>query len=256
MSNFIIRAITGIIILLGTIFLIYIGGYPLLITIIALSLIGIYELFKSLNSKGYKLNLPIAYVFSIILLYFSWIDNSNIIYILSIYMMTVMSLMTIFDMFDFKSAMVQLFAVIYIPLSFSVFFRLEGTFYIWLVFICAWGTDTFAYLVGSLIGKHKLIERVSPKKSVEGALGGILGSALITFLVCKIFNNDNVLALLIISMLGSIVAQLGDLTASKIKRYSDTKDFGFIFIGHGGVLDRFDSILYVAPFIFFAVQFI
>lgn len=255
MSNFIVRTITGIIILACTIFLIYTGGYSLLFTIMALSLIGIYELSKALKGKGYKMNLPLAYIFSAILTYFSWLNYPNIeLYILSTYMMIILVMMTIFDIFDFKSALLQIFALLYIPLSFSAFFKLEGTFYIWLIFICAWGTDTFAYLVGSLIGKHKLIERVSPKKSVEGAIGGIIGAAFLTFVICKIFNISNIMPLIIISIFGSIIAQLGDLTASKIKRYSETKDFGFIFIGHGGVLDRFDSILFVAPFIFVATS--
>lgn len=250
MSNFIVRTITGIIILACTIFLIYTGGYSLLFTIMALSLIGIYELKNTLKSKDYNMNLPLAYIFSAILIYFSWIDYPNIeLYILSTYMMIIL-ILTIFDIFDFKSALLQIFSILYIPLSFSAFFKLEGTFYIWLIFICAWGTDTFAYLVGSLIGKHKLIEKVSPKKSVEGAIGGIVGAAFLTFVVATIFNISNIVPLIIITIFGSLIAQLGDLTASKIKRYSNTKDFGFIFIGHGGVLDRFDSVLFVAPFIF------
>ena len=123
------------------------------------------------------------------------------------------------------------------------------------IFIIAWGTDTFAYLSGSLFGKTKLCPKLSPKKTVEGSLGGILGAIILTLIYAKYFGVFPVWKFVLLSLIGSIIAQIGDLTASKIKRLTGIKDFGFIMPGHGGVLDRFDSILFTAPFIYYFVNF-
>ena len=124
-----------------------------------------------------------------------------------------------------------------------------------LIFIGAWATDTGAYFVGVLFGKHKLIPAVSPKKTVEGALGGILGCVMGFFIygliLDKIFYVDvNYLPLLVLAVPVAIVSQIGDLIASYLKRENGIKDFGFVFPGHGGVMDRFDSIIAVAPVIY------
>ena len=129
-----------------------------------------------------------------------------------------------------------------------------GHYIIWLVFIGAWVTDTAAYFVGRFFGKHKLIPDVSPKKTVEGSVGGIVfctaAYVLYGFLMEKFFDvNANLAALAVAGVIVSIVSQLGDLAASKIKRHYDIKDFGKILPGHGGIMDRFDSILAVAAFL-------
>ena len=124
-----------------------------------------------------------------------------------------------------------------------------------LIFIGAWATDTGAYFVGVLFGKHKLIPAVSPKKTVEGALGGILG-CVFGFVVYGLILNFffdvkvNYLPLVLLAILVAIVSQIGDLIASYLKRESGIKDFGTIFPGHGGIMDRFDSIIAVAPVIY------
>ncbi len=124
-----------------------------------------------------------------------------------------------------------------------------------LIFIGAWATDTGAYFVGVLFGKHKLIPAVSPKKTVEGAFGGILGCVLgfvvYGLIIDKAFHVEvNYLPLILLAVLVAIVSQIGDLIASYLKRESGIKDFGFIFPGHGGIMDRFDSIIAVAPIIY------
>lgn len=121
-----------------------------------------------------------------------------------------------------------------------------------LIFIGAWSTDTGAYFVGVIFGKHKLIPSVSPKKTVEGAFGGILGCVLgyLIFGLCiSYFYNipANYIALACVAAFIAIISQIGDLIASYIKREQGIKDFGFVLPGHGGILDRFDSIIAVAP---------
>ena len=129
-----------------------------------------------------------------------------------------------------------------------------GSYIYLLSFICAWVTDIFAYFTGMLLGKHKLIPAVSPKKTVEGALGGVvfcvLATVLFGFIIEKFFNaqgitSANYLVLIITGLFASVVSQTGDLVMSVIKRHYGIKDYGKLFPGHGGVLDRFDSVLAV-----------
>ncbi len=150
------------------------------------------------------------------------------------------------------------FAAFVIPYFFSSIMRISmmenGRYLLLLPFIAAWMTDTFAFFSGSLFGKHKLAPAISPKKTVEGALGGILGSVLGA--VCYgivlqyvFFKTPDYLVLCAIGFLGSFAAQLGDLSMSVIKRNYGIKDYGAIMPGHGGILDRFDSVLFSAPMV-------
>ncbi len=130
-----------------------------------------------------------------------------------------------------------------------------------LAFLGAWICDTFAYFTGMLIGKHKLIPEISPKKTVEGAIGGVVFTVIGFALYCLIWNSlsDYKLSYLSLCIYGfvlSIASQFGDLIASSIKRQYNVKDYGFIFPGHGGVLDRFDGVLLVAPFLYVLNHFI
>lgn len=134
-----------------------------------------------------------------------------------------------------------------------------GEYLIWTVFIGAFMTDTFAYLVGVFFGKHKLNEWLSPKKTIEGCIGGIFGSmggmALFGFVMERFFGlGVNYPMLVLLGLVSSIVAQLGDLSASRIKREFKIKDYGQIMPGHGGVMDRFDSVIFVAPLVYIFVS--
>ena len=130
----------------------------------------------------------------------------------------------------------------------------NGVYYFALVFVASWVCDVFAYFVGRAFGRHKLIPEISPKKTVEGAIGGVVCTTLCFVLYGFIISRISEFApkyfvLAIFGFVLSVVAQLGDLIASLIKREHGVKDYGCIFPGHGGVLDRFDSILAVAPFL-------
>ena len=122
---------------------------------------------------------------------------------------------------------------------------------IWLIFIIAWATDTFAYFTGYFLGKNKLCPTISPKKTVEGAIGGIIGSTVSCIVFSMYFIEANLIYVALLGSIGSVIAQMGDLFASKIKRYIGIKDFGNIMPGHGGILDRFDSIIFVAPIVYY-----
>ncbi|WP_294959953.1 phosphatidate cytidylyltransferase [uncultured Flavobacterium sp.] len=129
------------------------------------------------------------------------------------------------------------------------------------LFVLIWTNDTFAYLVGKSMGKHKLFERVSPKKTIEGFLGGVVFAAFAGFLISKLyiqpkpeFSNTSILIWTIIALIVSIFGTIGDLIESKFKRIAGIKDSGSIMPGHGGILDRLDSVIFVAPIIFLFYQ--
>lgn len=128
----------------------------------------------------------------------------------------------------------------------------NGRILVWYAIIAAWGTDTFAYIVGKRLGKHKL-NSVSPKKSVEGAIAGTIGATVIALIYTIVMNNIYNLGysyiFVTLSIIGlSIIGQIGDFAASSIKRYVDVKDYSNLIPGHGGMLDRIDSLMFLAPF--------
>jgi len=157
---------------------------------------------------------------------------------------------------------VTLVGIVYVSILLSmllfVYSLEQGHIIIWLVFVIAWLGDTFAYFVGINLGRHKLCPRISPKKSVEGAIGGLLGSVLgsVAFglIVLELYRLDlSLLMLAFVGLIGGIMGQLGDLAASILKRYAGVKDFGNLMPGHGGVLDRFDSILFTVPVVYYII---
>lgn len=129
------------------------------------------------------------------------------------------------------------------------------------LFILIWTNDTFAYIVGKSIGKHKLLERISPKKTIEGFLGGIVFAVLAGFLISKFFikaspkfSERSILIWCSIALIVGVLGTIGDLIESKFKRIAGVKDSGKIMPGHGGILDRLDSVIFVAPFVFLFYQ--
>jgi phosphatidate cytidylyltransferase len=129
-----------------------------------------------------------------------------------------------------------------------------------MIFICSWINDTCAYLVGVNFGKHKMTPKLSPKKSIEGLVGGIAGAAVIgavygIFINAKIYPIDGAVAVFaVIGAVGAGFAVIGDLAASAIKRDNDIKDYGKLIPGHGGIMDRFDSIIFTAPVIYYCLK--
>jgi len=160
----------------------------------------------------------------------------------------------------FSQIMAGLFGGFAIGYAFSAFLRIEamGLHRVWLLlpFILSFACDTFAYFVGCTIGKHKLAPKVSPKKSVEGSVGGIVGNVLCGLLFAFFVGGISYGGMVILALACGVVAQIGDLSFSLIKREFGIKDYGRLFLAHGGVLDRFDSVLFVAPVIEIILQFV
>lgn len=177
----------------------------------------------------------------------------------------------------FNDVITALFATVAIPVSISVFILLRdvyisdpdsyskssGVFLILFAMFCAWMTDTFAYFSGKFLGKHKLCPNVSPNKTVEGAVGGVVGATVMNLILFTVFDKFFFTVhtlvwwqIIIISVVLSVVSMFGDLSASIIKRNHGIKDFGKIFPGHGGVMDRIDSCLFVLPALYISLYFI
>lgn len=177
----------------------------------------------------------------------------------------------------FNDVITALFSTVAIPTSISVFILLRdvyitnpdsytkssGVFLILFAMFCAWMTDTFAYFSGKFLGRHKLCPNVSPNKTVEGAVGGVIGATIMNLILFTVFDKFFFTAhtlmwwqIIIISVVLSVVSMFGDLSASIIKRNHGIKDFGKIFPGHGGVMDRIDSCLFVLPALYIALYFI
>lgn len=135
-----------------------------------------------------------------------------------------------------------------------------GKYLIWYLIFSAWGSDTFAYTIGKHFGKHKF-SKVSPNKTIEGCIAGIVGAVVLSMIYTIIINTKynfgiNYLLIGIFTSLFCIIGQIGDFSASTIKRYFEVKDFGNLFPGHGGMLDRIDSVMFIAPFAFCVFTFI
>lgn len=243
---------------------VYIFNFAL--TVIAI--MGLSEFYNSFKKKNIKADALIGYISAIGLLFvnYNFVTNEQIktflILILPILILILFSKSVFSNMkTNIQDIAITIFGILYIPFFFmflSLTRQMEmGEYLVWYVFIGAWISDSFAYLVGSKIGKHKF-SKISPNKSIEGSVAGVLFTAIFfgiytNFLITKGLNL-NIAEMVIVGIFASIISQIGDLSASAIKRHCDIKDFGTIMPGHGGILDRFDSIILISPYIYIILQ--
>lgn len=257
MKELLIRLMSGIIIVLLIFFVVLKGGILMSSLILILSIIGLNEFYAAMANVGTK---PLKTIGSLVCIgiFIDSLDSSLIPLFYSIIIFAMVSSIVLYlkKKIRLNDILVTLFGIVYIPILFQYIIYLDGSINIWLVFIIAWGTDTFAYVIGNILGRTKLCPKLSPKKTVEGSIGGIIGVLLSVLAFAQYYGTFSLRECIIISILGSIVAQIGDLTASKIKRITGIKDYGFIMPGHGGILDRFDSILFTAPFVYYFISFL
>lgn len=241
-----------------------------------ISLISMMCVYEVVNAMGFAKNkrflvpsMMYAFLVPVSFVALNYIQKSPyylIIVLTFVYMLTFLFIsMVNFDKMKFNDAAVIMFASLVITCFLSNIIILRrvdnhGLFYMLLVIVCyAWANDIFAYLVGMCIGKHKLIPQISPKKTVEGSLGGIVFSLIATIVALLIYQNVaeitiNFTLVIIYSLLCAVIGQIGDLSFSYIKRSYGIKDFGNILPGHGGVLDRLDSLIFISPFFYMLIN--
>lgn len=261
------RVISGIVIGIVLAAVLIPGGYLLAGTLFVVSLISYFELIRAtgIHEDGKKMNILEACGYISIVVHYVQMailrDYSCFIFSLMFAFFLIMVCYVInFPRFTSMQAMTAFFCFVYAPVNMSFVYLLRirplGVYLAWIPFI-AWVCDTCAYFAGRAFGKHKLVPKLSPKKTVEGAIGGIAGSVLVGAIfgyVLYVQENHNIMSvviLMLITFVGSIIAQLGDLLASGIKRDHNIKDYGKIIPGHGGIMDRFDSVIFVIPCIYF-----
>ncbi len=254
----IITAVVGIIVGLG---IIYLGGAIFFLLILLLALLGLNELSQLLRSMQTYVNKPMAVFATVLLLlayyYQAWLIII-ILFALALFFLAI-NMMRDFINANFPDFAGTFLAVVYITLMFGFPLALRtvdnGFFIIIYLLAIIWGTDAGAYFIGTSIGKNKLAPNISPKKSYQGSIGGLLIATLIALLLSPIAEITLLWALLL-GIVVSVSAQLGDLFESMLKRKAGIKDSGNIFPGHGGILDRFDGFLFAAPFYYGILELI
>ncbi|HPR24109.1 MAG TPA: phosphatidate cytidylyltransferase [Bacillota bacterium] len=263
------RIISGLI-MLPMLAVLYFGGYVLMAACFGLTLAALYEFFKGFHSMGVKPSYPVASV-SVMLLYgytlYLNLSGGNVIDLSGPFMFWVFITLTASLIYLFRiekrqlqDAMATVTGVLYI--AFFAFHLVlvdqtgEPSILIWIIIFSAFGTDVFAYFTGLALGRHKLCPSISPKKTVEGAVGGVIGSIIICGAFGYFFAEEYLSHCLILGIMGGIISQLGDLTASVFKRKMGIKDYGHLIPGHGGILDRFDSVLFTAPMVYYYIIFV
>lgn len=279
------RLISGIILVLIALATIMSGGIVLAAVLCAISMIAYRELAKAcgVSTGDKKFGVPEIAGLIMTALYYGAlftalypageIKQLDVVYpvVMAAVVLTMLILLFIY-VFTFPSyranqIFAAMFAYLYAPLMLSFIYLIregfmQGNYLVWFIFLCSWGSDTCAYAVGVLIGKHKMTPKLSPKKSVEGAVGGVAGAALLFVIYTHFVINrytDAALPLALAAVLGAVgalVSMVGDLAASAIKRDHEIKDYGKLIPGHGGIMDRFDSVIIASPLIFIGLVLI
>ena len=267
-AMFVTRLISGIVLVALAVGIVLLGGPVLMVTIAFLTLVGMWELYSAIGltggelaTKGKSLGkmnilLAAAYVGAIVYEVVLFIFGEK--YLLVSVILTLLLVLAVYVLtypkFHADQVMGAFFGMAYLTLPLGCLYlvreRPNGLIIVVLIFISSWGADTLAYCTGVLIGKHKMSPHLSPKKSVEGAIGGIVGAAVLGIIYALIVQQP-VVIYAVIGAAGALISIIGDLAASGIKRDKGIKDYGRLIPGHGGILDRFDSMLFTAPVTYF-----
>ena len=257
------RLISGIVLVIIALATIISGSWILFFTLLAVSLIGMRELYKVMKvSDEHVTVLELVGYLGAVLYYIAMkADFGNYGTMAIIISMILILFVYVFGYpkYHAEQVMAAFFGVVYVAVMLSFIYLTrslpDGKFLVWLIFLCSWGCDTCAYCVGMLIGKHKMAPVLSPKKSIEGAVGGVAGAALLGVIYAAA-TQGKMAEYALICAVGALISMVGDLAASAIKRNQNIKDYGKLIPGHGGILDRFDSMIITAPVIYYLAKMI
>ena len=258
------RLLSSIVLIILMLFFVIQGGNFLFTATAFLSIMGMMEFMRM--AKVHKTVLAVlgymAVVGHYLLLYMK--KPELLVPLVIFYILAVMAVyVMMFPKFRVEQILYVFFGFFYAGVLLSYLYQVRllegGAYSVWLVFIAAWGSDVCAYCAGMLFGKHKAFPVLSPKKTWEGCIGGVLGAALIAVLYCLAMNQwmgqqFSPVLFAVVCGCGAVISQVGDLAASAMKRNNEIKDYGKLIPGHGGVLDRYDSVIFVAPIVFYLLQ--
>lgn len=262
------RLASGIVLVIIALLTMSLGGLPLCAVLLLISLAAYRELTKALGcaTDDKRPNaLEILGIFGVVAyygaIYFSDAEILLLMCVAAVFMAQMFAYVIAFPKFQANQVSAAFFSFMYAPVMLSFVYLTrefpQGLYIVWMILISAWGCDTCAYVVGKLIGKKKIFPVLSPHKSLEGCIGGVAGAALIGalygyFFVEQMFPQQQVAWLVaFICGAGAVMSMVGDLAASAIKRNNNIKDYGKLIPGHGGIMDRFDSMIVTAPMIYF-----
>ena len=259
------RILSGIVLVIIMASALVCGSWYLFGLNLMIALIGMFELYRVIHME----KTVMAYAgYIACILYYICIGAGLEQYLLLVLAAAVMAVYVFaFPKYRTENVCITLLGLVYVAMLLSYIYKVrtyhDGIYTVWLIFAASWVNDTFAYFTGVFFGRHKMAPKLSPKKSVEGGIGGVVASAVIGgiygFLVSP--HMSGVIAYPVItfaaaSFIGAFFAIVGDLAASAIKRNHDVKDYGTLIPGHGGILDRFDSVIFTAPAVYWAVYLI
>lgn len=255
----VISALIGVPILIA---IVYFGNFILAASLLVLILLGILEFQKFIINAGYQQMLTmiiIGQVFMALAVFNQWRLWSSLS-VLLIFILLVFQCLIKFPRYGFVDLSLNLFASIYIGWTLQHLMLLrnlaEGFFLLMFLFLVIWATDIGAFFAGSFWGKHKLAPLVSPNKTMEGSLGGLVLSLIVAIIFNSFFKLFSLPIILVLALSLSSVGQIGDLFESALKRLAQVKDSGKIIPGHGGILDRFDSIILATPVYYYLLLFL
>lgn len=267
LHSFVTRLLSGIVLVVIAILTVPRGGLPLYILTFLISMIGVFELYRVFGLERTSLGL-VGYLTTIgyyIIVWFHLEEYYPLMIVLSLMALMAFYVIT-YPAYKISQVAKAFMGFCYAGIMMSYIYQTrtlpDGKYLVWLIFLASWGSDTCAYCTGMLLGRHKMTPILSPKKTIEGAAGGVLGAAVLGFLYASLFRKGFVLisnpgiACAISCAVGALISMIGDLTASGIKRDYQVKDYGHLIPGHGGILDRFDSVLFTAPAVYFALTFL
>ncbi|MFW5886888.1 MAG: phosphatidate cytidylyltransferase [Bacteroidota bacterium] len=266
MKNIVLRSITGIFIIVAIIGSILLGKYPYFIVFGIINFLALYEFYKTLENKKIHPYMPMALFTGIIMHTLFFFVAGGVLEIKwSLILIPMIAIIFISELFRkdplFENVAFSLAGLIFIPVPLSflhyLFFKGEGIYSLLLsFFILVWVYDTFAYLTGTRLGKNKLFKKITPKKTWEGFIGGVVFTILSAYGISFLNNLFSTSQWIIIAIIIVIFATFGDLVESMFKRNLETKDTGALLPGHGGFMDRFDSVFMAAPVIYVYIYFL
>ena len=261
------RVISGAVLVVILAITFYFGGIVTCGLMALVSLVGNMELLRvyGVNKKTPGIVCYLATVLYYIAIYLDRMDI--IVPMMVIYLLVMLAVYVLtFPTYSDKQIMAAFMDFFYVSVMLSFVYLIRnmehGLVLVLLIFVSSWINDTCAYFVGRALGKHKMAPVLSPKKSIEGLIGGIVGAgvfgAVFGILFDKYVDTMNYAPLLfaVVGAVGALPAVIGDLAASAIKRNNDIKDYGKLIPGHGGILDRFDSIIFTAPIIYYLLVYL